>query len=146
MSYQKKLNFDKKYNREIYLELCQLIGYQIDKVTKSVEILNENDIELALTNIKKNIDDNFSKLSKNSKDQFLCFKKLEINIFRYQALKKYIGSYIQLPKKLQRQGLINIKNEDNYCFIWSYCRYLNPVNKNPNRITKEDKELFNKYL
>ena len=68
---------------------------------------------------------------------------MEINIFRYQALKKHMGSYIELPKKLQRQGLINIKNTDNYCFIWSYIRYLNPVNKNPNRLTKKDKELFN---
>ena len=138
----KKIEFNEKYNREIYLELCLLIGYQIDKVTKSVEILNENDIESALTNIKKNMNDNFSKLSKNSKDQFLCFKKLEINIFRYQALKRHMGSYIELPKSLQRQGLINIKNEDQFCFIWCYIRYLNPVNKNPNRITKEDKKLF----
>ena len=139
----KKIKFDEKYNREIYLELFQLITYQIDKVTKSFEILNENDIELALNNIKKNMNDNFEKLSKNSKDQFLCFKKLEINVFKYEALKKHMGSYIELPKKLQRQGLINIKNEDNYCFIWSYIRYLNPLDKNPNRITKEDKKLFN---
>ena len=54
-----------------------------------------------------------------------------------------MGSYIELPKSLQRQGLINIKNIDNYCFIWSYIRYINPLNKNPNRITKSDKELFN---
>ena len=125
------------------MELCQLIGYQVDKVTKSFEILTENDIEQTLTNIKKNIDANFEKLSKNSRDQFLCFKKLEINIFKYQALKKRMGSYIELPKSLQRQGLINIKNEDNYCFIWSYIRYLNPLDKNPNRINKKDKELFN---
>ena len=59
MNYQKKLKFNEKYNREIYLELCLLIGYQIDKVTKSFEILNENDIESALTNIKKNMNDNF---------------------------------------------------------------------------------------
>ena len=139
----KKINFDEKYNREIYFELCLLIGYQVDKVTRSVEILTENDIETALTNIKNNINDNFNKLSQNSRDQFLCYKKLEINIFKYQALKKIMGSYIELPKSLQRQGLINIKNEDNYCFIWSYVRYLNPVNKNPNRINKRDKELFN---
>ena len=125
------------------MELCDLIGYQIDKVTKSFEILNENDIETTLTNIRKNMDDNFEKLSKNSKDQFLCFKKLGINIFKYQALKKHMGSYIELPKSLQRQGLIDIKNADNYCFIWSYIRYINPLNKNPNRITKSDKELFN---
>ena len=143
MSYRKKIEFNEKYNREIYIELCLLICYQIDKVTRSFEILNENDIESALTNIKKNIDKNFSKLSQNSKDQFLCFKKMEINIFRYQALKKHMGSYIELPKKLQRQGLINIKNTDNYCFIWSYIRHINPLDKNPNRITKKDKELFN---
>ena len=125
------------------MELCQLIGYQVDKVTKSFEILTENDIESELTNIKKNIDANFEKLSKNSRDQFLCFKKLEINIFKYQALKRRGGSYIELPNSLQRQGLINIKNEDNYCFIWSYIRYINPLDKNPNRITKSDKDLFN---
>ena len=66
-----------------------------------------------------------------------------MNIFKYQALKKHMGSYIELPKSLQRQGLINTKNEDNYCFIWSYIRHINPLNKNPNRITKEDKKLFN---
>ena len=83
----KKIKFNEKYNREIYLELCDLIGYQIDKVTRSVEILTENDIKLALTNIRKNMDENFEKLSKNSRDQFLCFKKLERNIFKYEALK-----------------------------------------------------------
>ena len=51
----KKIKFDEKYNRKIYLELCQLIGYQIDKVTKSFEILNENDIEATFTNIRKNM-------------------------------------------------------------------------------------------
>ena len=54
-----------------------------------------------------------------------------------------MGSYIELPNSLQRQGLINIKNTDNYCFIWSYIHHINPLNKNPNRITKSDKELFN---
>ena len=139
----KKIKFNEKYNRKIYLELCLLIGYQIDKVTKSFEILNENDIKSKLTNIRKNMNENFEKLSKNSKDQFFCFKKLEINIFKYQALKKHMGSYIEIPKSLQRQGLINIKNDDNYCIIWSYIRYINPLNKNPNRIIKKDKELFN---
>ena len=69
------------------MELCQLIGYQIDKVTRSFEILDENDIEATLTDIRKNMNENFEKLSKNSRDQFFCFKKLEINIVKYQALK-----------------------------------------------------------
>ena len=137
------LNFDKKYDRSVYLEICNLIFCQIDKVTKSFEILSENDVEIVLNEIIKNIDDNFQKISPDTKYKFLCYKKVEINIFRYEALKKHVGSYIELPKKLQRQGLINIKNADNYCFIWSYIRYINPQNKNPNRITLKDKKLFN---
>ena len=40
------LNFDEKYNRSVYLEICNLISCQIDKVTKSFEILSENDLEI----------------------------------------------------------------------------------------------------
>ena len=89
------------------------------------------------------MNENFEKILPDTKYKFLCFKKVEINIFKYQALKKNVGSYIELPKKLQRQGLIDIKNNDDYCFIWSYIRYINPQNKNPNRITSKDKKLFN---
>ena len=89
---------------------------------------------------------NFEKLSKYSRDQFLCFKKLEINIFKCQALKEHMGSYIELPKSLHRQGLINIKNTDNYCFIWSYIRSINPLNKNPNRLTKKIKNYLIIYM
>ena len=88
------------------------------------------------------MNDNFSKISPDTKFKFLCYKKVEINIFKYEALKKHVGSYIELPKKLQRQGLINIKNQDEFCFIWSYIRYINPQNKNPNRIISKDKKLF----
>ena len=136
------LKFNEKYNRSIYLEICNLISCQIDKVTKSFEILTENDIQIVLNELIKNMSDNFEKISPDTKYKFLCYKKLEINIFKYQALKKHIGSYIELPKKLQRNGLINIKNEDNYCFIWSYIRFLNPQLKNPNRIKLTDKKLF----
>ena len=47
-----------------------------------------------------------------------------------------------MPKSLSRQGLVNIKNNDDYCFIWSYIRYINPQEKNPNRIKLSDKKLF----
>ena len=63
------------------------------------------------------MDDNFQKISPDTKYKFLAYKKVEVNIFKYQDLKKHFGSYIELPRKLQRQGLINIKNKDNYCFI-----------------------------
>ena len=35
-----------------------------------------------------------------------------------------------------------MKNNDNYCFIWSYIRYINPQTKNPNSVTSKDKKIF----
>ena len=39
------------------------------------------------------------------------------------------------------KGLINTNNNDNKCFLWCMVRHLNCVNKNPQRITKKDKEI-----
>ena len=40
-----EITFDNKYSRKIYLELCDLISYQIDNVSKTYRILNENDVQ-----------------------------------------------------------------------------------------------------
>ena len=52
-SLNKKIYFNKKYDKEIFIELCDLLGYQIEKVTKSYEILSENDINTVLDEIQK---------------------------------------------------------------------------------------------
>ena len=41
------------------------------------------------------------------------------------------------------KGLINIKNNDNKCFLWCHTRHLNLVKIHPKRITKEDKNMIN---
>ena len=97
------LNFDKKYDRMFYLEICNLISCQIDKVTKSFEILSENDLEIVLNEIIKIMNSNFEKIPPDTKYKFLCYKKVELNLFKYQALKKHVGSCIKLSKSLQRQ-------------------------------------------
>ena len=43
----------KKYDKEIFIELSDLLGYQLEKVTKSYEILSENDINTVLDEIQK---------------------------------------------------------------------------------------------
>ena len=67
-----------------------------------------------------------------------------LNIVQYQPMKG--SSYIKLPQELRhhRKGLINMKNEDNECFRWCHIRYLNPQNKDPQRIKKSDKEFIKK--
>ena len=60
-----------------------------------------------------------------------------LNVSSYSLL---IGStYIELPNELKhsKEGLINIQNHDNKCFLWCHVRHLNFVDKNPQRITKK---------
>ena len=48
------------------------------------------------------------------------------------------GSYIELPKFLKnKQAIINMKNQDNKCFMWCVLRALNPKDTNPDRIDKD---------
>ena len=141
-SLNKKIYFNEKYNKEIFIELCDLLGYQMEKVTKTYEILSENDINTVLYEIHKNVENNHEKISTDSKKKFLTYRKMDVNIFKYEALKKHVGTFIEFPEKLQKRSLINIKNKDEYCFIWSYIRNINPQQKNPNRIKLDDKKLF----
>ena len=48
-----------------------------------------------------------------------------------------------MPKELDppRKGLIVVQSiDDNECFKWCLIRYLNPVDHNPRRFTKADKD------
>ena len=48
------------------------------------------------------------------------------------------SSYIELPQFLKnKQAIINMKNQDNKCFLWSVLRALNPKDTNPDRIDKD---------
>ena len=53
--------------------------------------------------------------------------------------------HIELPSGLKHsgKGLINIEINDNKCFLWCHARHLNPLDKNPQRMTKEDKNMIN---
>ena len=50
-----------------------------------------------------------------------------------------------MPNKLKKplKGLINIKNNDNKCFLCCHIRHLNPLKIHPERITKVDKNMVN---
>ena len=60
-SLNKKIHFNEKYDKEIFIELYDLLGYQMEKVTKIYEILSENDINAVLDEIQKNIESNHKK-------------------------------------------------------------------------------------
>ena len=66
-----------------------------------------------------------------------------INVTLYKPLN--VSSYIELPTELRnpKKGLINIKNKDAECFRWCHIRHLNPQEKDPQRIKKEDNKMIN---
>ena len=43
--------------------------------------------------------------------------------------------------KHPRKGLINIKNNDQKCFLWCHVRHINPLKEHSERITKIDKKI-----
>ena len=63
-----------------------------------------------------------------------------INISTYRPLSG--SSYVQLPVELKspKKGLINIKKNDQKCFLWCHARYINPVKIHPKRITQANKK------
>ena len=64
---------------------------------------------------------------------FVRVINLELHTVNYTPLSG--SSYIDLPKVLKsKEAIINMKNDDNKCFLWCVLRALNPKNNNPKRI------------
>ena len=62
--------------------------------------------------------------------------KLELHTVTYRPLRG--NTWVSLPKELaDKKAIINMKNQDNKCFMWSVLRALNPTNNHPERIDKE---------
>ena len=43
-------------------------------------------------------------------------------------------TYIKFP--IRTNAVLNIQNNDSYCFLWSILAYIHPVNKDPHRVSK----------
>ena len=48
--------------------------------------------------------------------------------------------------KSPRNGLINIKNKDQKCFLWCHVRHINPSKEHPERILKNTKTLLKNLI
>ena len=72
--------------------------------------------------------------------RFEKVEKLVLHTTRWEPVNA--GSYIELPQELKnRKAIINMKNQDDKCFMWSVLRALNPKDNHPERI---DNDLKNK--
>ena len=74
--------------------------------------------------------------------RFHSIIRLELHTVSYNPLRG--ETWIALPKELANKGaIINPKNKDNKCFLWSVLRALNLKEKNSERIDKKLKEKEN---
>ncbi|KAE9523040.1 hypothetical protein AGLY_016671 [Aphis glycines] len=66
----------------------------------------------------------------------LTNKNLKVNIM-FLAIFKRGSSYIPLPENIKnKHAIINVKNEDDKCFLWAILSALHPVKKHAQRVTK----------
>ena len=73
---------------------------------------------------------------------FMEVIRLILQIDKWDPLKA--SSYIDLPPELKnKKALINMKNTDNKCFLWSVLRGLNPKDKDAGRIDEDLKSKEN---
>ena len=120
-------------------ELIDKSGYFNSKVQI---VMNSNDISSSLELAQQQIMNQISVwLSKGSGWTISSIDEHYLNTVVYEPMKG--NSYIPLPVELRNsaKGLINIQNKDNECFRWCHIRYLNPQNKDPQRVKIIDKEM-----
>jgi hypothetical protein len=63
-----------------------------------------------------------------------------INVAMYKPLAG--STYMKLPEDISNSkcGLINIRNDDNMCFMWCHVRHLRPKSRRATAITQKDRE------
>ena len=99
-------------------------------------------IDLIFHTIEDHVEEAFNKIL-NSFDEFCQngsgwtldkILHMEVCVAKYNPLAA--SSYIQLPKKLQnKKAIINVKNNDNKCFIWSLLPHKYNITDNPHRVS-----------
>ena len=121
--------------------LFERISVKTDKGVEKLEdyeafFSTSNYKNLKSTNIEKLLKKGFGKILKDVEEFNLnssgwVFKevlRLEVHTVEYNPTKG--SSYIDLPKWIKnKKAIINIKNRDDKCFLWSILRYLYPKEK-----------------
>ena len=104
----------------------------------NLEGTNENEIYTTMTDTILERIANLINGSSGGGSGWIFYKiiKLELHTVSYKPLRG--NTWIPLPKELaDKKAIINMKNKDNKCFMWSVLRALNPKTNNPDRIDKE---------
>ena len=62
--------------------------------------------------------------------------------FNLQTIsRKFLHRFANRIKISKKKGLINIKENDQKCFLWCHVRHINPLKEHPERIQKIDRKI-----
>ena len=113
-------------------EVIYTDAYFSSKVEINFQNTDANDLYKTMTD--KMLESLAAYQQRGSNWVFDSIEELALHTVKYVPLSG--SSYIKLPKVLaDKKAIINMENDDNECFKWCITRALNPVKKNPKRIT-----------
>ena len=101
-------------------------------------VLEETDISELYNEMADEIEEEIQKVENSEGSGFTFVKviKLVLHTTKWEPL--YGSSYIPLdPYLANKKAIINMKNEDDKCFMWCVLRALYPKDKNAERIDKD---------
>ena len=114
----------KKYKPEKEIEFTPIYSNSLTKTIINNMFRLENAFQEILYKIDAWINEGSGWIIESIESQY-------INISTYRPLAG--NSYIELPIELRspRKGLINIRNNDQKCFLWCHVRHINPSKEHP---------------
>ena len=104
------------------------------KTEVNLEGTNENEL---YNNMLDTIEEKIQKLEHAEGTGWRLHSVINLELHTVEWIPLRGSSYIELPKELKdKNAIINMKNEDNRCFIWCVLRALYPVKSGKNKIDK----------
>ena len=102
-----------------------------------IEVNLEGTDENELYNMLDTIEEKIQKLEHAEGTGWRLHSVINLELHTVEWVPLRGSSYIELPKELKdKKAIINMKNEDNRCFIWCVLRALYPVKWDKNSIDK----------
>ena len=105
-------------------------------------ILENTDLEELFIGMVDEIETSIQKTENTEGSGWVLDSIIDITLHTAEWDPLNAGSYMELPPHLKnKKAIINMKNQDDKCFLWCVLRALNPVEKNKERV---DKDLISK--
>ena len=107
----------------------------------NLEGTDENELYNIMVDL---IEERIQKLERAEGTQWFFHSVISLELHTAEWVPIGGSSYIELPEYLKnKKAIINMKNEDNKCFLWCVLRALNPKSINPEKLDKKLKEKEN---